>query len=185
MSLLLYRQSARKFGQNHRLRMQKVYFRSTCVAQKRLCLSSLLSNLFRTLSTPAITGNVVLSHANSDWYSISRWWATFLLGMIYSGVVQLLFLINLTHSYFQPIKLQKFSESNANWRLVNLLWMRKNSQHCHSKKKKFPLAPSSLLWLDTRVRNAMKRLRCRFINAWFPATRVSEKKTRVIKVSLS
>ena len=114
---------------------KKGYFWSTCVAQKRLCLSSLLSNLFRTLSTPAITGNVVLSHANSDWYSISRWWATCLLGMIYSGVVRLLILIKLTHSYFQPIKLQKFSESSANWGLVILLWMRKNSQHCHSKKK--------------------------------------------------
>ena len=130
---------------------------------KTSLLESLLSGLFRTLTAPAITGNVVLSHANSDWYSISRWWATFLL----------------------QIKLQKFSESNANWGLVNLLWMRKNSQHCHSIKKKFPLASSSLLWLDTRVRNAMKRLRCRFINAWFPAIRVSEKKTRVIKVSLS
>ena len=130
---------------------------------KTSLLESLLSGLFRTLTAPAITGNVVLSHANSDWYSISRWWATFLL----------------------QIKLQKFSESNANWGLVNLLWMRKNNQHCHSKKKKLPLASSSLLWLDTRVRNAMKRLRCRFINAWFPAIRVSEKKTRVIKVSLS
>ena len=39
---------------------------------KTSLLESLLSGLFRTLTTPAISGNVVLSHANSDWYAISR-----------------------------------------------------------------------------------------------------------------
>ena len=35
----------RNFGQNHNPRMQMVYFRLTCVTQKCLCLSSILTNI--------------------------------------------------------------------------------------------------------------------------------------------